>query len=124
MVVDFRSRLLAFRGAGGEPQFYVSLLSVSPARLSRKEGFGSDTSHEENLKLNFRGVSHLALQSTSLEAKKPPEQKNPPGWLFLLCMHNLFFILGISLYFPAEQSSSFLCKLLKMEGPGNASLQD
>ncbi|WP_153237495.1 hypothetical protein [Fictibacillus phosphorivorans] len=27
--VDFRSRLLAFHGAGAEPHSYVSLLSVS-----------------------------------------------------------------------------------------------
>jgi hypothetical protein len=33
MEVDFRSRLLAFRGAGGEPHSYVSLLSVSPVKM-------------------------------------------------------------------------------------------
>jgi hypothetical protein len=34
--VDFRSRLLAFHGAGGEPHSNASHLSVSPARLSRR----------------------------------------------------------------------------------------
>ncbi|MGP4082018.1 hypothetical protein ACTWQL_19205 [Pseudalkalibacillus sp. R45] len=29
-----------------------------------KESFGSVTSHEENAIFHFRGVSHLALQST------------------------------------------------------------
>jgi hypothetical protein len=34
--VDLRSRLLAFRGAGGEPHSYVSRISVSLASLSRR----------------------------------------------------------------------------------------
>lgn len=55
--------------------------------------------------------------------KKPPEKMNPPGWLFLLCMHNDFFILKFSLYFPVGQSSFFLYKLLKIEVQGNASPQ-
>jgi hypothetical protein len=64
--VDFRSRMLAFRGACGEPPLRSAPIGVSPVTLvpQDKEGNGRDTSHEENLKFNFRGVSHLALQPT------------------------------------------------------------
>lgn len=36
-VVDFHSKLLAFRGASGEPNSFVSLLSVSSARCDSLE---------------------------------------------------------------------------------------
>ncbi|WP_156418859.1 hypothetical protein [Fictibacillus sp. FJAT-27399] len=60
-VVDFRFRMLAFRGAGGEPYRRQRLLSrrrrlwVSPVPLppQDKEGFGSVISHEENVKFIF-----------------------------------------------------------------------
>jgi hypothetical protein len=42
-VVDFRYRLLAFRGACGEPPWRYAPLGVSPVPLilQDKEGFGS-----------------------------------------------------------------------------------
>ncbi|UZJ79706.1 hypothetical protein [Fictibacillus sp. KU28468] len=53
-VVDFRFRMLAFRGAGGEP-YRRKRLWVSPVPLvpQYKEGFGSVISHEENVKFIF-----------------------------------------------------------------------
>jgi hypothetical protein len=49
-VVNFRSRILAFRGACGEPPQRFAPLGVSPVPLipQDKEGFESVTSHEEN----------------------------------------------------------------------------
>jgi hypothetical protein len=67
--VDVRSRMLAFRGACGEPPRLFKSAGVSPVPLipQDKEGINSDTSHEENVIFHFRGVSHLALQSTAKE---------------------------------------------------------
>jgi hypothetical protein len=63
---DFHSRMLAFHGACGEPPRLIKPAGVSPVPLipQDKEGFDSVTSHEENVIFHFRGVSHLALQST------------------------------------------------------------
>ncbi|WP_156418968.1 hypothetical protein [Fictibacillus sp. FJAT-27399] len=53
-VVDFRFRLLPFRGACAEP-LGRKCLRVSPVTLvpQDKEGFGSVISHEENVKFIF-----------------------------------------------------------------------
>ncbi len=53
-VVDFCFRMLAFRGAGGEP-YRRQRLWVSPVPLvpQDKEGLGSVISHEENVKFIF-----------------------------------------------------------------------
>jgi hypothetical protein len=50
-VVDFHSRVLAFRGACGEPPWCYAPLGVSPVPLipQDKESFDSVTSHEENV---------------------------------------------------------------------------
>jgi hypothetical protein len=49
-VVDFLFRMLAFRGACGEPPRLIKPAGVSPVPMipQDKEGFGSVTSHEEN----------------------------------------------------------------------------
>ncbi|MCK6258914.1 hypothetical protein LCY76_20290 [Fictibacillus sp. KIGAM418] len=51
-VVDLRSRMLAFRGACGEP--VVSPVTLLP---QDKEGYGSDTSHEENVMFIFEDLA-------------------------------------------------------------------
>ncbi|MED2974775.1 hypothetical protein P4361_21380 [Fictibacillus sp. B-59209] len=53
-MVDFRFRMLAFRGACGEPYRRMRLW-VSPVPLlpQDKESFGSVISHEENVKFIF-----------------------------------------------------------------------
>jgi hypothetical protein len=65
-VVDFRSRMLAFRGACGEPPWLFKPAGVSPVPLipQDKEGFDSVTLHEENVIFHFRGVSYIKLLST------------------------------------------------------------
>jgi hypothetical protein len=72
--------MLAFRGVSGEPSCALRLLGVSPVSLipQDKESFDSVTSHEENVIFHFRGVSHLALQSTCQrrESKAMPLNNN------------------------------------------------
>jgi hypothetical protein len=65
-VVDFRSRMLAFRGACGEPPWRLAPLGVSPVPLipQDKEGFGSFKSHEENVKFIFE-------ESRTLHSNQP-----------------------------------------------------
>jgi len=65
-VVDFRSRLLAFRGAGGEPHLYVSLLSVSPARLSRRTRKAPAASHRTKKMCFFIFEESRTLHSNQL----------------------------------------------------------
>ncbi|WNB92848.1 hypothetical protein [Bacillus sp. NEB1478] len=66
-VVDFRFRMLAFRGACGEPPLrFAPDGCVSPVPLlpQDKEGYGSDISHEENVIFIFE--ESLTLHSNQL----------------------------------------------------------
>jgi hypothetical protein len=74
-VIDFRSRMLAFRGACGEPPRCLAPLGVSPVPQvpQDKEGFNSVTSHEENVIFIFEESRNL--RSNQLPMKR---MKNDP----------------------------------------------
>jgi hypothetical protein len=80
--VDFRSRMLAFRGACGEPPRLNKPAGVSPVPLipQDKEGSGSFKSHEENVKFIFEESRTLHFNQLINEEN---EQSEPKATFFL-----------------------------------------
>jgi hypothetical protein len=80
-VVDFRYRLLAFLGACGEPLWRYAPLGVSPVPLipQDKKGFGSVSSHEENVIFIFEESRTLHSNQLVNEEK---EQNEPKATIF------------------------------------------
>jgi hypothetical protein len=103
-VVDFRSRLLAFRGAGGEPHSYVSRISVSPAHLSRRSLASCAPINVQ------RGIKNKILLIYLLRVQKNQFNSGSFRGPFLLTVRLLGIL--VRLLFRSLlliRSSSFLC---------------